>query len=286
VFAAGVMIWEAATRQRLWTGQAGPELMRRLLEGNIPRPTTVVPEIPLALEAICMKALARDRDARYQTATELREALEGYLKSRMAQVSPWHAAGFLQRHFKDQREQMRTRIQRVVDELPSEEHLSERRIHLRSRPARERRPASRSSRAPARGPRWLSFLGGAVTIGAVGWGVSWYRQRTEAPPPSTAAPELRPAPLRAPSARVRIRIAAVPASARLYLDGQPLPTNPWELETAVDPTEHAIMAWAEGFGAREARITFDRDHDVVLELPRGKPLADFPPRPLPKPPPK
>ena len=287
LFAAGVMIWEAATRQRLWTGHAGPELMRQLLEGNIPRPTSVVPEIPLALEAICMKALSRDRNSRYQTAAELREALEGYLKSRMAQVSPWHASGFMQRHFKDQRDQVRARIQRLLNEpSPDEAEVpSDRRIHLRSRAPHA--PGRRLSQrvAATRGGRWLSFIGGALTIGVLGWGVSWYRHRNDARAQNASVPAV-PVPKPAAVTRVRVRIAAVPASARLYLDGQPLPTNPWELETAVDPGEHAILAWAEGFGAREARVTFDQDRDVVLELPRSKPVADIapprPPKPLPK----
>jgi serine/threonine protein kinase len=80
VFAFGVMIWKAATGQRLWRGLTGMQTLYRLHKGDIPSPRTVDPNVPERLEAICMRALACDRADRYATAKELRDDLETFLR--------------------------------------------------------------------------------------------------------------------------------------------------------------------------------------------------------------
>jgi len=76
IFAMGVMLWEAAAGQTLWRGLPDATITNRVLNGDIPRPSTVNPEAPKALESICMKALAVDRSDRYATASELEADLE------------------------------------------------------------------------------------------------------------------------------------------------------------------------------------------------------------------
>jgi len=71
----------------LLTGQlpfAAPpdDLGARILRGDLVPPRQVVSSIPAALEAICLKALARDPKARYATAGEMAEALRSFLNPR------------------------------------------------------------------------------------------------------------------------------------------------------------------------------------------------------------
>jgi serine/threonine-protein kinase len=49
--------------------------VKAVLDDPIVRPSQVEPEFPVALERVCMKALRRDRDARYATALDMRRAL-------------------------------------------------------------------------------------------------------------------------------------------------------------------------------------------------------------------
>jgi serine/threonine-protein kinase len=81
VFALGILLWEMLTERRLFladTPHATVELVRK---ARIPSMIAINPNIDLELDAIVRKALAKDRDQRYQTAADLADALAGYLFS-------------------------------------------------------------------------------------------------------------------------------------------------------------------------------------------------------------
>jgi serine/threonine-protein kinase len=82
VYAAGVLLWEAATRERMWKGLAEVAVMHDALNGNVPLPRDVNPDIPDELDRIIRKALSPDREARYATAAELESDLESFLGGR------------------------------------------------------------------------------------------------------------------------------------------------------------------------------------------------------------
>jgi serine/threonine protein kinase len=76
VFSLGVLLWELSTGQRLFTGATDYEILRRVLNRPIPRPSEVVPDYRPELEAVVMRALAKQRDRRYPTAAALAADLE------------------------------------------------------------------------------------------------------------------------------------------------------------------------------------------------------------------
>src|SRR6185436_6495857 len=55
---------------------------------DAPPPSSLVPGYPPALEAIVMRALARDVDRRYSTALELQNQLEDFAHDNRLRVSP------------------------------------------------------------------------------------------------------------------------------------------------------------------------------------------------------
>ncbi len=75
VFAVGVVLHELLVGERLFRGNTEPEILARLLNQPIPRPTELAPEVPADLDHVVMKLLERDRDARYLTAHAALEAL-------------------------------------------------------------------------------------------------------------------------------------------------------------------------------------------------------------------
>jgi len=81
IFATGVMLWEALAGKRLWGDLDDFQIFLKLRSEEIPSPRSVRPDIPAALEAICMRALARDQAERYATAAEMQRALEAWLAS-------------------------------------------------------------------------------------------------------------------------------------------------------------------------------------------------------------
>ncbi len=71
LFALGIVMWEALTMRRLFRHETTADTVRAVLNEPIQDPRFVRSDIPPALAAVVMKALQRDRDARYATGLEM-----------------------------------------------------------------------------------------------------------------------------------------------------------------------------------------------------------------------
>ncbi|MGH7282666.1 MAG: serine/threonine-protein kinase, partial [Polyangiaceae bacterium] len=76
IFAWGVVLHEMLTGERLFRGENEFDTMRRIWEAPIPPPSQVNPAVPRSLDAIVLKALARDPAQRFSTATEILDVME------------------------------------------------------------------------------------------------------------------------------------------------------------------------------------------------------------------
>ncbi len=76
VYAASVVLWEALTGRRLFTGENQAAVLHQVVALDIASPRSVVPEVAPAIEAIVMRGLARDPDDRFASALVMAEALE------------------------------------------------------------------------------------------------------------------------------------------------------------------------------------------------------------------
>ncbi len=76
IFAMGIVIWECLAQKRLFKGEGEADTLNRVLYEPIPSCKQANPDVPAALEAVVMRALERDRDKRYDTASDLGDALE------------------------------------------------------------------------------------------------------------------------------------------------------------------------------------------------------------------
>jgi len=79
VFALGIVLYELLTRRRLFRDKSDLLVMQRITQENVPPPSTLNPSVDIELDAICMRALARDRTKRYSTAADFSEALDIWL---------------------------------------------------------------------------------------------------------------------------------------------------------------------------------------------------------------
>ncbi|MCB9072932.1 MAG: serine/threonine protein kinase [Bdellovibrionaceae bacterium] len=79
IFALGIMLWEMLSEQRLFLTNNEMSTLRKIRDCKIPSLREMDPNIPVELEKIVMKALARNKAQRYQTAAELQKDLQSFL---------------------------------------------------------------------------------------------------------------------------------------------------------------------------------------------------------------
>ncbi len=103
VFQLGVVLHELLTGHRLFRGANDHKIMNAVLEDSVERPGLSNPKVPRALDRIVMSALERDPMRRIQSAAELRESLEGFLKhyddsASHADVAAWMKTACAERY--------------------------------------------------------------------------------------------------------------------------------------------------------------------------------------------
>ena len=75
LFALGIVLWEMTTGRALFKRDNEAGMVYALVEERIPSPSERVPDYPADLENIVMKALARPREERYESALEMANEL-------------------------------------------------------------------------------------------------------------------------------------------------------------------------------------------------------------------
>jgi len=93
VYSLGGTLYSILTGRPPHTGQDIGELLRKITTGDIPRPQALVPDVPLVLQAICLKALALEPAQRYTSAQTLAEDVEQFLADEPVDAyrEPWTA---------------------------------------------------------------------------------------------------------------------------------------------------------------------------------------------------
>ncbi len=77
LFSLGIVLWEMLTSERLYKRASDFETMHAIVSEPVPPPSTRRPEITAELDALVLHLLAKDPNARFQTADEVHEAIEG-----------------------------------------------------------------------------------------------------------------------------------------------------------------------------------------------------------------
>ena len=114
IFAVGIILWELFTNRRLFYGDTDYQTVELVRQARVPSIAALNPEVEPELEAVVRKALARDPNERYQSASDLGEALSQYLFSRRMKVTARDISNLV----KDtQVEMMRTRSKEPKESL-------------------------------------------------------------------------------------------------------------------------------------------------------------------------
>jgi tRNA A-37 threonylcarbamoyl transferase component Bud32 len=83
VYQLGAVLYELLTLRRAIEGDTVADLLERIRLGLFAHPRELDDEVPMELEAICLTAMERDPQHRYQSTRELAEDLDRYLEGRV-----------------------------------------------------------------------------------------------------------------------------------------------------------------------------------------------------------
>src|SRR6185369_5817364 len=75
LFSIGVVLYESIAGRLPFSGSSSIEICSQVIHFNPPPPSHFNSHVPPSLDALTLKALAKDPDARYQSANELLEDL-------------------------------------------------------------------------------------------------------------------------------------------------------------------------------------------------------------------
>jgi eukaryotic-like serine/threonine-protein kinase len=119
LFAVGLLLWQAATGKRFWGELDDLAIIEALVAGRYEAsPRQAQPDVPLELDRICRRALARNVDDRYSTALEMQQDLEAFLGSETLSAKR-ELVAIINEHFTKERKQLR-----AIVEAASKESLS------------------------------------------------------------------------------------------------------------------------------------------------------------------
>jgi serine/threonine-protein kinase len=101
IFAVGVILFELTTGRRLFKTASEYETLKLICDREYPLPSSVRPGYPPALEAIVMRALTKSREERWQSAREMQEALEEFVRQDRIGASRTSLSKFMELLFEE-----------------------------------------------------------------------------------------------------------------------------------------------------------------------------------------
>ncbi len=81
IFSLGIVLYELLTNKRLFVGESDFDTLEKIRKVEMSPPTLYNPHIPRELEDVVIKALAKSPEERYQSGSELHDALERFMRN-------------------------------------------------------------------------------------------------------------------------------------------------------------------------------------------------------------
>jgi serine/threonine-protein kinase len=110
IFTLGVVLYEWLTGYKLFTGENEMAILKSIIDGRIYPPSYFRDDIPEPVEDILMRALQKDRDQRYQSASEMQFDIQQWLHAADFVPTSTHLANFMKQIFADEIEEERAAL--------------------------------------------------------------------------------------------------------------------------------------------------------------------------------
>lgn len=101
IFSLGVIFWELLTGRRLFVAENEFAIMDMITECKIEKPSKYNRLIPEKVEQICMKALEKNVNKRYQWASEMVDDLYAFINACKIPFTQWHLQNWMCTAFKE-----------------------------------------------------------------------------------------------------------------------------------------------------------------------------------------
>jgi hypothetical protein len=299
IYSAGAILYRMLCGVTPFQGADVPQLLRDILEGNCPQPTTIRRDIPAMVEAVIIRALEREPRKRFATAAAMRAELSGGAAPSTPALPPPKPAG--EPFARDSDTVVDAPAPVVVPAAPSPEppaHAPE--VHVIPGPLREDGVAPRlaaappplrldmSSRAMAlardrgartqalvrprrRIPRWAIVAAAAMVVMVL---VLIVRPERRPPAPPVATP-----PPREVVQSYFLRVS--PEGATVTIDHLPVSARELPVDSG-PPRAHLLRVAAPGHVTRSFTFTATAGKELVVRLGHTLPApAASDPPPLP-----
>lgn len=276
IYAVGVVAWELLSGRPLSLDEVAGAPPSLIDEGA---------DVALELDAIIMRALARDPDERFQTAEDMLEALEELTLAARLKVQRKRLSNLLMSAYESERRERRALVQRRLDQV-REGRVREQLPKLHGAgDSLPPEPTSVSLRPPVSTPtsgvvsRRTAVTRGALAASLVGvmlGGIVLFIQLHE----SETAPASQPASLETSDASapapamsvsgeprpVELLVEVSPSDASLIFDGQPVEGPELRVVRPASSVEHRLEIVAAGYKTVERSIVLERDTVLRVSL--------------------
>ncbi len=272
IFATGVMLFELTTGKRLFKGQSEFETLKLICEREYPRPSQIRPGYPPDLERIVMKALAKDKNERYQSAREMQGDIEDFSRRERIPVSNIALSQFMQSLFEDKlasQKQALLQGKALADIIEQQQPLDSS-VDINSQAMLSTPAAAHTltgvGESRKRGSGWAVGLVLALLLIAGGIGGTIYvMKQKQAQQRAAQAALTPPAPVPPPVAKGSVDVKSTPEGASIWVNGdlrpEVTPATLNQLPTSGGPIE--IKITKDGFESAKKTVS------LTDEAPKG-----------------
>jgi eukaryotic-like serine/threonine-protein kinase len=292
-YALGVVFWEMLTSRRLFKADSDMLIAKKVLEEQIPAPSTLAPDISPVLDDIVMRMIQRDIHQRFPSCSAVAAALEQVVTANTPPSGESPVTSFMRRLGTEDlvvkvRPSAPSAAGNFVISLKSaaqEGTPSE--VDVMVPTAAILPPVAPADEAPPGSRRRMVAVALVAALGLIGFGVSraisppsvMVEVDSGAPvvaiePPKPEVVDAGPAVVEVPKAPGKLRVSSAPAGAALRLDGRPMGATPQEFEVSPG-VPHYLMFEKAGFKDVEQELTVEpgESRNVMVKLEQRKSTA-------------
>jgi serine/threonine protein kinase len=286
IFSCGIVLHEVLTGRRLFKGTNDIQTIERVRRCEVPPPSFQNPMCPPELDNVVLKALARNRDDRFSTASEMADALDDVVHA--SRFQPGHLAQLLHDLFPLEGG---AAVHALPERRPPTHTTNPSNVTGSGIPSAVRsptiQPITRSSSrgapydAPGGGnllrPRRsrLGLVAGAVAVLGVGGFFVWKGTSAH----SVNDPAVHAPVPNDPSRRFNIYVKSEPPGADIFLDGKTKPVGATPISLPIDlngVSSVQMVLKKPGYEDYQQIITTDSPISISLQ-PLEVPAAQKPP---------